>query len=216
LSACFVSLPEAQKQTYADLFKIIQSVEVSFDIKRTMVRQMFAGVETRLKRTVRYSSDLNGAVQTEEENVNYLFIKKDGHWYIMGTVKPDLAEKPVRVTEQNMDYINSKMSSMTNLRSTNAGSLPDAFVVSSSARRIYIPAEPGAPAERIGLSTKMQTNETGYRVLWRKEGRSLPFVDIPDPVLDEMTSGVVYFLRTDYLDVTYAVLSSVIYKIRKK
>ncbi len=195
LKNCFIDLPEDQVKVYQDLFLLINTVELDITVKEIFVNGVFGGAKTTLKKKIQYKMpQLLGQTQVEEKNVNYLMGKKKTGWKILGTVLPDENNQAMRVTDQNMDYVNKQLAKLTpDQRKELLKDKPLVFSIEKN--KIDLPKDVNIEFYQLSLNTEQDDSKTTNKVIWSKAKSFLPWVEFPAAVFTALTPNTKYYLK---------------------
>lgn len=190
LSTCFVKLSDNQRKLYESIFMVVSNVSVNFDIKEAGEEPPMGYVRATLKKSLTYFVP-NAApeVRTDSKDLTYFFVKKEGKWYIVGTIddKPKLVTKKRVSTLNDIDYINSQLTNLPASFSTNFFKTYQELTVNNL--MVNWQGEQGAAHYNIILQ------EMNGKSIWEFKGIIMTLVKIPVIVFNQLNNGQMYQLQ---------------------
>jgi len=204
LKTCFTRLPSLQTSMYKYLFSITGKIILDIEIKEIAIYGSFANVKAHLKKEIIYSP--GGTFSSKEvrnKELQYILGKKNGEWYILGTVDPSLAKifnrsGKIRVTEKNYQAINKIMEQIPESdRKRMYSNFTGPRKVSKEKSLIKWASMGTLIRYKAVITTeKLQdTGEGGGEIMWESDITFNQELVIPQDIIEGLVKGKIYYLN---------------------
>ena len=215
LESCFHKLSDQQIKMYKTLFPLIDRVDIEFTIKDVYIEKIFGGITTKMKKTVRFKMEqIHGLSETKEENINYLLMKKNGKWGIIGTVHPDEKKKTVKITDKNVHELNKSLQKVPEDKRKEL--FQQYSTISKTRNKINFKKSPLIYKYTIKLNTEEDDTKSSNKVIWKIDNYYIPWVEIPEVVLNDLQDGEKYYLKVKGFDKENNQVETYIFNLKYK
>lgn len=227
LKTCFIKVPSQQVSMYEYLFSISDHIVLDIDIKDITINGAFANVKARLKKEITYSP--SGSLSNKEirdKELRYILGKKNGNWYILGTVDESLSKAfnnngSVQVTDKNYKAINKMMEQLSledRKKMYSSFNVNTAKIISKENNEIRWAPMGVLLRYKATITTEKLNNkgEGGGDVIWESALTFNLYMKIDKDIIKKLDKGKIYYLNIYGFNSQNAVMGIGIKQIKRE
>ncbi len=204
IKACFTRLPSKQISMYKYIFSISGKVILDVEIKDIVINGSFANIKARLKKEISYTPvGVPSQKEVRDKELRYILGKKNGNWYILGTIDPSLAKLfkssgKVRITDKNYKAINKLMEQIPlKDRKSMYSNFGGPRRINEEERKIKWASMGTIVRYKATITTEKLNNngEGGGTLIWKSEMTFNLEMDIPKDIIKKLEISKIYYLN---------------------
>ncbi len=204
IKSCFTRLPSQQIYMYEYIFRITGKITLNVEVKDITVNGAFANIKAELKKEIYYTpAGVLAKKEVRDKELRYILGKKNGNWYILGTIDPSLAKLfkgsgKVHVTDKNYKAINKLMEQIPlKDRKSMYSNFGGPRRISEKKNTVKWAQMGTLVRYKATITTEKLNNkgDGGGTLIWKSEMTFDSEMDIPVEKIRKLETGKIYYLN---------------------